>query len=108
MLVNFKGKMEKMPAFKLYPDNTEIPFKYEIYEDESTEGTSFLSNLKMSDTTQVLKTSYDLGWKIKDVILIGSERNRYQLNSITKIKRNLPKTFMGSIPKYDYILVIGA
>ena len=108
MLINFKGKREKLSASKLLPDNVELPFKYEIYENELTEGTNFLSNLAMTDTTKVIITSYNLDWKIKDVILVGSEKGRYQVSSITKIKRNLPKTFLGSTPKYDYVLVIGA
>lgn len=108
MFANFKGKIEKMPAVKLYQDGNEIPFRYELYEDENIEVAPFLSNLQMTDSTIIISTGTNLNWNVKDVVLLGSERNRYQVNSVRKVKRNIPKNFMCSRIKYDYILVISS
>lgn len=108
MLENFTGRGERQYAVKLNPDNSETPFYFEYQEDPDTQEAKFLSNLSMTGTNIAILTGADLKWKPKDVILLGNERVRYQVNEIKLMKRNLPKSFMKNKPKFDYILFIGA
>ena len=108
MIENFIGNNEKQFATKLNKDGSEEVFYFEYYEDPTTVDSRFLSNLHMTDTTIVIKTSYNLNWSINDVILLGKEKERYQINNINKQRRMLPKTFYLGKIQYNYILTISA
>lgn len=108
MLENFTGRGERQYAVKLLPDNTEIPFYFEYQEDPNYQEAKFLSNLSMVGTRIAILTGSNLDWKPKDVVLLGKERTRFQINEIQLMKRNLPKSFMRNKPMFDYILYIGA
>lgn len=107
MLDNFKGLADKEVGYKLAPDGTKTLFRFS-YEDTdiNTVDGVFLSNLHMSDTTIVLKTSKNLNWLIGDVILIGEAR--YQIQQLSTAKRKMIKTSFVHRTEWDYILVIGA
>lgn len=108
MFENFRGRSEKQFAVKLLPDGTEVPFHFEYQEDPNTQEAKFLSNLSMTGTTMAILTGDNLSWKPKDVLLLGSEKSRFQVNEVRLMKRNLPKSFLNSKPKFDYVLYIGA
>lgn len=92
------------------PDNTEIPFRYELYTgvDPDTAEGRFLNNLVMTDTTILIVTSKNLNWNIKDVILLGQERSRYQVSNVKKIKATLSKNFYVNKTTFKYLLTISA
>ena len=108
MLENFTGRGEREYAVKLLPDNTEIPFYFEYQEDPNMQQAYFLSNLSMVGTKIAIITGANLDWKPKDIVLLGHEKTRYQVEEIQLMKRNLPKNFMKLKPKFYYILYIGA
>ena len=110
MLENFKQVgPERLIAYKKNPDNTEIPFRFEYVSLESTTGTSFLSNLQMTDTVVTIKTGKDLDWAPKDVVLLGKEtRTRYTVKNVSYDRKIMKKNMYHSKLDKDIILILGA
>lgn len=108
MISNFRGNAEKEIAYKLNSDNSETKFKFEYYQDESSTGERFLSNLHMVGSTIIIKTHKDLNWLPKDVVLLTKNRTRYKVSSVQKVSKTLSKNFYVGKLKYDYIIVLTA
>lgn len=108
MLDNFKSNSEKEFAVKLSKDGTETPFRFEYSNDPMTTPETFLSNLKMTSEVLFIKTSNNLNWTINDVVLLGTERNRYQVSSIQKIRRQMTKNMFVHRVEFNYILELSA
>jgi hypothetical protein len=108
MLDNYQGNRYREVGYKKKADNSEIPFNFE-YVDINSEVESFLSNLQMVGDTVVIKTSKNLDWTVKDIILLGKEnKDRYQLISVNKVKKSITKNFYVSRITYDYVLTLNA
>ena len=94
MLNCYRGDKYREVGYKKKPDNSEIPFNFE-YVDINQEVESFLSNLQMTGDTVVIKTSKNLDWTVKDVILLGKEdKDRYQIISVIKLRKVLQRISM--------------
>jgi hypothetical protein len=108
MIDNYRGDKYREVGYKKKPDNSEIPFNFEyVSQDDNIE--VFLSNLQMVGNTVYIKTSKNLDWTVKDVILLGKEdKDRYQLVGISKVRKSITKNFYVSRIVYDYILALNA
>lgn len=108
MLDNFKSNSEKEFAVKLSKDGTETPFRFEYSDDPTQTPEMFLSNLKMTSEVLRIKVSKNLNWTINDVVLVGTDRTRYQVSSVQKIRRQMTKNMFVHKVEFNYILELSA
>ena len=108
MLNNFTGNNDREIAYKRNPDNSETKFRFDYENDPNTSEEVFLSNLHMTGDLITISTHSNLNWNVKDIVLIGNERTRYQITNVQKVKKPLPKSMYVRKVQWTYVLTLSA